>query len=139
MKKLFSFLVAAGLIITLNANSQSTGWVMTTDGQVSCRKVSVQGDNVKIVLENGEKKVYPASNVSSYYMDDVLFTKMPLVIKGKKEDVFMEFMKKRDDMSLFRYLDNSSVRYLVYKGEDLSVEIMDGNKDQFEKYFYLQF
>jgi hypothetical protein len=135
MKKLFVFLMAAGFLFSLAASGQSSTWYETADGQVSCKKISVQGDKVKVVLDNGEKQVIPAASVSSYFIEDKLFLKKGIFTNGVKQEKFMEFVKTRDGMSLFMFPDNGTYRYLVYKGDNLFVEVLDGNRDEFLKFF----
>lgn len=137
MKKLFVFIMAAGFLFSLAASGQSSAWYQTADGQVSCKKINVQGDKLKVVLENGEKQVVPATSVSSYYTEDKLFLKKGVFANGVKQDHFMEFLKTRDDMSLFMFPDNGTYRYLVYKGDELFIEILEGNRDEFMKFFAL--
>lgn len=137
MKKLFVFLIAAGFLFSLTASGQSSTWYQTADGQVSCKKINVQGDKVKVVLENGEKQFIPAASVSSYFIEDKLFLKKGIFTNGVKQEKFMEFVKTRDEMSLFMFPDNGTYRYLVYKGDDLFVEVLDGNRDEFMKFFAL--
>lgn len=137
MKKLFVFFMAAGFLFSLAASGQSFTWYQTAGGQVSCKKINVQGDKLKVVLENGEKQVVPAASVSSYYTEDKLFLKKGIFANGVKQDHFMEFLKTRDDMSLFMFPDNGTYRYLVYKGDELFIEILEGNRDEFMKFFAL--
>jgi hypothetical protein len=137
MKKLFVFIMAAGFLFSLAASGQSSAWYQTADGQVSCKKINVQGDKLKVVLENGEKQVVPAASVSSYYTEDKLFLKKGIFADGVMQEKFMEFLKTRDDMSLFMFPDNGTYRYLVYKGDELFIEILEGNRDEFMKFFAL--
>lgn len=129
--------MAAGFLFSLAASGQSFTWYQTDGGQVSCKKINVQGDKLKVVLENGEKQVVPAASVSSYYTEDKLFLKKGIFANGVKQDHFMEFLKTRDDMSLFMFPDNGTYRYLVYKGDELFIEILEGNRDEFMKFFAL--
>lgn len=138
MKKLFTFFLMAGLFSALCVSGQTASWLKTTDGQVNCKKINVQGETVKVVLENGEKQTFPVSSVLSYFADDKLYLKMPLQTKGEKKEALMEFVKTRDDMSLYKLLDKGNYRYLVYKGNEMYVELLDGNRAEFEKFFYLQ-
>ena len=138
MKKFFAFFLIAGFISTLCVSGQTATWVKTTDGQVNCKKISVQGETVKVVLENGEKQMLPVSSVISYFADDKLYLKMPVQTRGEKKEALMEFVKTRDDMSLYKLLDKGNYRYLVYKGNEMYVELLDGNRAEFEKFFYLQ-
>lgn len=138
MKKLFAFFLIAGFISTLCVSGQTATWVKTTDGQVNCKKISVQGETVKVVLENGEKQMLQVSSVISYFADDKLYLKMPVQTRGEKKEALMEFVKTRDDMSLYKLLDKGNYRYLVYKGNEMYVELLDGNRAEFEKFFYIQ-
>jgi hypothetical protein len=138
MKKFFAFFLMAGFISTFCLSGQTSNWVKTTDGQVNCKKVSLQGETVKVVLENGEKQTLPVSSVVSFFADDKLYIKMPVQTRGEKKEALMEFVKTRDDMSLYKLLDKGNYRYLVYKGNEMYVELLDGNRAEFVKFFYLQ-
>lgn len=138
MKKVTLFLMTVGLIFSLGAKGQTSAWVQNSDERVNCKKVSVLGENVKVVLENGEKKTFPCSSVTSYFYDDKLYVNLPLQVKGEKKGCFMEFIMTRDDMSLYKYAGNGNFRYFVYKGTDLYVELLDGNLREFEKFFNVQ-
>lgn len=139
MKKLFFLLLTAGLFMTLIANGQSSPWIKTVDGQVNCKKLTVHGKTANVVLENGEKSVVPVSTILSYYKDGMLYTKMPLYNKGVKGDlVFMEFVRTKEDMSLYKYDDSGNAKYFVYKGDEIYMELSDVNKSGFEKFFNIQ-
>jgi len=137
MKKLFVLLISVGFLFSLTASAQSSAWYQTAEGQVSCKKINDQGDRLRVVLDNGEKKNIPAASVSSYFIDDKLFVKKELFTDGVKQEQFMEFLKTRDDMSLFLFSDKGSYRYLVYKGDELFVEVLEGNRDEFMRFFHM--
>lgn len=136
MKKLFFLSLTAGVFMAISANGQQATWVKTADGQINCRKISAKQNELKVVLENGEKKVLPAGTVELYFRDNKLYLKMPLYSKGVKgSPVFMEFVKTRDDLSLYKYLDTNNYRYFVYKGNDFYIELLDDNLAYFKKFF----
>lgn len=135
MKKSSILLLIAGLFLSLVTYGQSGQWIKTADEQISCLKINVQKETTKIVLNNGEKKTMPTSTISSYFKDDKLYSKMPL---NNGDNVFMEFLRTRDDMSLYKYNDSGTARYFVYKGDDIYMELTDANKSGFEKFFNIQ-
>jgi hypothetical protein len=138
MKNLLILLVAAGLFITIQANATSAEWIKTIDGQVSCLKITVQGSSLKVVTENGEKKSLPVSSIVSYYTGNKLYVKLPLYNLEIKGDVFMEFVRSNEDLSLYKYAINGTDRFFVYKGDQLYVALNNGNKTEFEKFFFVQ-
>lgn len=95
MKKLFVLLISVGFLFSLTASAQSSAWYQTAEGQVSCKKINDQGDRLRVVFDNGEKKNIPAASVSSYFIDDRLFVKKELFTDGVKQEQFMEFLKTR--------------------------------------------
>lgn len=138
MKKFFAILITGILYFSLSVNGQDLTWIKTADGQVNCKKITVNGETVKVVLDNGEKQTLPASEVNSYYSDEKLFIKMPCVTNGKKNETFMEFVRTRDEMSLYRFTDSGTYRYIVFKGNEMYQELLDGNTAVFEKFFDVQ-
>lgn len=136
MKKLFAMLLTAGLFITLTSNGSTVNWVKTNEGQLNCQKITAQGEKLKVVLENGEKTTLDASSVVSYFVDEKLYVKMPIFTKGIKGEAYMEFIKTRDNLSLFRFVDKGLYRYIVYKNNELYLEVTD-NMGEFDKFFNL--
>jgi len=143
MKKLVSLLIVPGLFLTFGASAQSTKWVKTLDEQVNCKKISLQESNLKIVLESGEKKVLPQDEVLLYCTGDQIFKKLPIYIDKLQKEVFMEFIKARDELSLYKYTVETKEkimenRYFVYKANEFYIGVGDGNREEYEKYFFVQ-
>ena len=137
MKKQYLILLLTGFLLTTVLSAQSQTWVKTAEGQVTCKKVSVDGEKVKVTLENGEKKDYTIDEVNSYFLDGSLFVRVPYYEKGVKDkDVFMESIANKEDQQLYKYKEGvGSVRYFVYKGDKLVNELSELNKAGFEKFF----
>jgi hypothetical protein len=70
MKKFFAFFLMAGFIRTLCLSGQTSNRIKTTDGQVNCKKISVQGETAKVVPGNGEKQNLPVNSVVSFFAED---------------------------------------------------------------------
>lgn len=139
MKRAFYLLLAAELLLPLGMYGQSVNWIKTADGQTGCKRMIISGQAIKAVLENGEKKSFELRDVLSYFTNDRLFVKMPLYSKGVKgEKVLMEFVRTRDDLSLYKYGEGTP-RYFVFRGENLVIELLEGNSAEFQKYFGLNF
>lgn len=143
MKKILFFLFAAGLFFTNSINGQSVNWIKTNGEQIECKKIRPQENSVKIVTSNNEKQIIPQSQIESYFTDGKHFVKKVLVSKNENREVFMEFIKTRDNLSLFKYTlvtnDKSwDVKYLVYKGDEFYLEVIDANRSEFEKFFFTQ-
>jgi hypothetical protein len=138
MKNLFLILLSAGLFLTLNVNGKSNPWIQTVDGQVNILKITVDASDFKVETIDGIERSLPATAVMSYSVDNKLYVKLPLYILEVKGEVFMEFVKTRDDLKLFKYEVNGSDRYFVYKGDNLYVPLNDSNKAAFEKFFFVK-
>ncbi len=145
MKKNFILLFTAGLFLTVIVNGQSDNWIKTTDGLISCKKITNLNDELRLVFENGEKQRIPSNSVLSFNKNGKLYEKMPLYEKGLKEGMkFMKFLSSHEDMRLYEFYDKSfqkrnknrsSKRYFIYKGEELYIELTLADYSGFEKDF----
>ncbi|HNX79632.1 MAG TPA: hypothetical protein PKJ24_07105 [Prolixibacteraceae bacterium] len=138
MKNLFLILLGAGLFLTLQVNAKSAPWLQTAEGQLSCVKLTVDNSDFKVVTADGQEKSLPVTSVMSYSVNNKLYVKLPLYILEVKGEVFMEFVRTRDDLKLFKYEVNGADRYFVYKGDKLYVPLNDSNKSAFEKFFFVR-
>ncbi|MEZ5070729.1 MAG: hypothetical protein R2751_07130 [Bacteroidales bacterium] len=135
MKKVGIVLLAT-FVLTQVSIGQSGTWVKTGDGQVACTKVAVGNSTTKVVLASGEKQSIPTSAVLSYAKEGTEYVKMPRFDRGAKSgEEFMELVKTRDNMSLYRFRDMGSFRYVIYKGTDFYLEVTNGLETEFEDYF----
>lgn len=139
MKRKYVLLLVTGMLLTTGLFGQTEKtWVKTSDGEVACKKVNVDGDKVKVTLDNGEKKDYTVDEVNSYFTDGSLFVKVPYYDKGVKDkDVFMESLANKEGQQLYKYKESigGPTRYFVYKGDNLVNELTETNKAGFEKFF----
>ena len=138
MKKRNFLLMVACILLTTGLFGQTQQWVKTSEGQLNCKKVSLDGEKVKVTLDNGDKKDYTIDEVNSYFSDGSLFVKVPYYEKGVKgKDVFMESIANKEDQQLYKYKERIGlpIRYFVYKGDNLVNEVTESNKAGFEKFF----
>jgi hypothetical protein len=130
--------MVTSILLTTGIFGQSQQpWVKTSDGQLNCKTINVDGEKIKVTLDNGEKKDYTIDEVHSYFRDGSLFVKVPYYEKGVKDkNVFMESLANKEDQQLYKYRDGvGSVRYFVYKGDQQVNELTESNKAGFEKFF----
>lgn len=103
MKKLFviSILVLA-TIASFSSDIPET-WI-NTGTRLDCREINLGYKTAKAVLTNGEKISIPVSSIKSYSVNGRQFVKMPLFKNNKNsgESKFMELLKTRDELGLYR-------------------------------------
>jgi hypothetical protein len=106
--------------------------------------------NARIVLTNGKKSTIPIENIYSYTLDGKQYDKLELNKKGKNApgEVFMELMKTRDDLSLYRlsHIDYDSDpafqkvdNYYVYKNGKLYLELSNKSLPSVLQYFEVKY
>jgi hypothetical protein len=86
------------------AGELDDSWVVTKDGKLQCKKVNIGYNKFRIVCEDGDKTIVPISDITSYAMDNKVFTKLPLYVDRKPTGkmVFMELLKTVGDLSLYK-------------------------------------
>jgi len=122
MKKLFILALTVTYSIIGMAQGQTGSWVQTSEGKLDCKKIKVNSQIAKLVLDNGEKKSIPIVQISSYSDNGKLFNKIPYYDRGTPvRMVFMELLKSREDgLSLYKYNNsNGDVDEFIYKGDVL--------------------
>jgi hypothetical protein len=87
------------------AKDLSASWVLTTEGKMNCKKINIGYNKARVVLENGQKKTIPVDLINSYTLNGKVFNKLPLYQVGKQTNkmVFMELIKTKSDLSLYKY------------------------------------
>ena len=150
MKKLFVFVLAAGYCIAGIAHEPYVPWVDSKSGKLECKRVNIGITNARIILENGEKIILPVDEISSYSLNDKVFTKLPLFKNGQPtgKKAFMELVKTRDGLSFYRYsiYDTESnhpgdlvYRYYVYRGTKLFLELNNVSLPNVCRFFNLEY
>jgi hypothetical protein len=132
------------------AREPATRFIVTKDGKFDCRQISFGMQNARIVLTNGKKSTIPIENIYSYTLDGKQYDKLELNKKGKNApgEVFMELMKTRDDLSLYRlsHIDYDSDpafqkvdNYYVYKNGKLYLELSNKSLPSVLQYFEVKY
>jgi hypothetical protein len=150
MKK--SIVVLCAVLLSLAGFSAIPGvkLVVTNEGTVKCQKISLGVKNAHIILENGEKSIIPVEHINSYIAEGKQFDNLELYKDGKSANkmVFMELVKSRGDLSLYKYeahdydsytpSDTYSTFY-VYRGGKLYLEITDKSLPNVFQFFDVKF
>jgi hypothetical protein len=130
MKKLFTLILSAFFCYVLFADDPAVAWVISNEGKIEAKKISLRDTKTTLILDNGKKLTIPNDQITSYSSNGKVFRKLPLYQDGKITDkmVFMEMVKNQDDMTLYKYYNSSyspnqkTASYLLYKGDKLVFE-----------------
>jgi len=107
--------------------------VVTPQGRINCRDISIGMNKVHLLLENGKKEAIPINSVNSYSLNSKTYVKLPLYEFGKPsgKTVFMELARNCFNFGLYRYdyintdLTDRVSRYFLYDGNKLYLELDD--------------
>jgi hypothetical protein len=149
MKKLIVVFSVVMFSIAGFASKPAARYVVTKDGRFDCKQISFGMQNARIVLSNGKKSTIPIENINSYTIDGKQYDKLELNKKGKDaSEVFMELVKTRDDLSLYRLsqvnydlipdlqkVDN----YYVYQNGKLYLELSNKTLPSVLQYFDVKY
>jgi hypothetical protein len=127
MKKIFTLVLASLYFFGAFADDPAGSWVISKEGRIDVKKINFRDTKTTLLLENGKKLTIPNDQIKSYALDGKEFKKLPLYLNGKITDklVFMELVKKQNDMTLYKYNTSSYspnlklVSFLLYKGDEL--------------------
>jgi hypothetical protein len=105
MKKTLLFLLTIAYCIAGNAIMPDNSWIVSNDGLMNCKKISVKNSKVRVLLFDGNYINVPMDKINSYSRDGKVFRKLNLYRNGeptqKKE--FMQLLKSRDGYCLYKY------------------------------------
>ncbi len=127
MKKLAILISGTLFSIAVMAAESSDSWVVAGKDRISCDKVNIGISKARIKLDNGEKMTMALNQIDAYSSDGMVFNRKMVYRNGKPtgQTQFMELMKVRDGLSLYRTttfdedLGTTVDQYNVYKGKDL--------------------
>jgi hypothetical protein len=130
MKKLFTFSLAVCYCIIVSADNPANSWVISNDSRIDAVKINFRDTKTTLLLENGKKISIPNDQIQSYSSKGKVYKKLPLYLDGKITNklVFMELVKKQDDMTLYKYNYSSyspnqkTVSFLLFKGDQMVFE-----------------
>jgi len=124
MKK--SVVLLAAVLFCLSGMARDLGntWVVTNDGKIDCKKVSMGYNKARIVLENGQKEKVQFSMINSFSSNGKTFDKLPLYKDNKptNQGAFMELIKNHGELSLYKLAfcdlgyNQITYQYFLYKG-----------------------
>ena len=150
MKKLCVLFLAVMFYLSAIAMDTKPVSVVTSEGKIDCKKISLGINKARIVLENGETRSIPITSISSYTIDQKVFTRLPLYQNGNPtgHQVFMELIKSSGELSLYKVglwetgqyiLDDKSDFYFLYKGDKLHLALDNKTLPNICRYFGLQY
>lgn len=125
MKKSLLLILTIVYCMVSNAIMPADSWIVSKDGLMNCKQVSVKNSKARILLHDGNNITIPLAQVESYSQDNKVFKKLNLYRNGiptnRKE--FMQLLKSRDGYCLYKYyrFDAESPYdcYYIYKGDQL--------------------
>ena len=146
MKKLFVLLSVFLFCISGIARDLGTSWVVTDEGRIDCKKVTLGYNHARIMLGNGQKSSIELSRVSSFSADGKVYTKLPLFKDGKPTNkmMFMEHIKTCGELSLYklsvRDFDSPNPKekieqYFLYNGSKLHLALDEKTLPNICKHF----
>jgi hypothetical protein len=155
MKTLF-FTAIMGLLIStsVTAKSTETNYFISTAGQLTHFKhITFKHNEIKVVLENGEKLIIPSAQIKTIRAKGKIYDKLPVYKNNEPttKEVFMELVTTKDGLKLYRYSSdiNSDRRtmgfnvndnyemenYVVYKDGQFKTEVNDSNYEAIFTFF----
>ena len=157
MKKLIIFL-ATGLLMILSVNAadlKANYYVLSTGEINNCRNVQFKANEIRIVLENGEKLIISKSEIKAIKVNGKYYEKLPVYENNKptNQEEFMEFVATRGGLKLYKYRasisDNRSKGfnekayemdyYVVFRGDQYWVEVNDINYPTLFNFFRVRY
>lgn len=105
MKKTLLFLLIIAYCVTGNAIIPENSWIVSKDGLMNCKQISVKNSKVKILLFDGNYITVPLNQINSYSKNGKVFRRLILYRNGEptKRMEFMQLLKSRDGYCLYKY------------------------------------
>ena len=125
MKKSLLLILTIAYCMVGNAIMPAVSWVVSKDGLMNCKQVSVKNSKAKILLHDGKNITIPLAQINSYSQDGKMFKKLNLYRDGKPTNrmEFMQLLKIRDGYCLYKYnrydAESPYDCYYIYKGDQL--------------------
>jgi len=134
MKKVIVIFTAVLFCISGIAKDTGDSWIITRDGKMDCKKISLGYNKARILLMNGEKKAIPLNTINSYTLDGKTFNQLPFYKDGiiTHRMVFMELVKSFGEFDLYKLemcdfgswdLHEKINCYFVYKQDKMHVAV----------------
>lgn len=142
--------------VSMAANLESTYFVKNTGELTNCKKIVFLTNDIKVVYDNGAEVFIPKKDVKAIRLNEVYYEKLHVYVNNEKTDKeeFMQFVATRGGLKLFKYsaelTDNKGSKgfnvngftkdnYVVYKGDQLWVEVTDLNYPTLFAFFRVQY
>jgi hypothetical protein len=142
MKKLLLIISICFFTLSGFANLAPVDYYLSVNNEkLHCKKINLDKESIRAVLENGKEVEVPASEVKMYCKNGKIFEKLPLYVNNLATDknVFMQFIGTRAGLRLYKYNGMEEVnsdgkvkvrkiqKYYVFKGYDYWSEVTDKN------------
>lgn len=155
MKKLV--LILTVLFVSLSGFAKGAGenyYMVYTGEKLFCKKISVGDQYIKATLENGEKVIVPTKEVKMYNLNGTIYEKLPVYENNvnTNKEMFMQFVATRAGLKLYKYTKYEEAmdirtgehlglthvdHYVVYRGNELHVELTEKNYTTLLEFFRL--
>ena len=129
MKKLLLIFLVTGYCLSILAGIPDGCWVISSDGKMNGKKVTVSGSKLKLILDDGKKVVMPLDQIDAYSINGCVFQKLPIYVDGQPtgKRIFMELVKSQGALKLYKYCNwsypNKKITcFLLYNNDALLME-----------------
>jgi len=157
MKKIILIIIAFAIGFSINAaETKANYYVMNTGETMTCKKIQFKTNVIIAKMENGSKLIIPVENLKAMRANGKYYEKMPVYVNNNltSEEKFMQFVTTRAGLKLYKYTTdinkiNSSKAfnqqgfetecYVVYKGDQMHVEINENNYQTIFTFFHLPY
>jgi hypothetical protein len=155
--KILLILIACTFSISVNAIELKANYFVKNTGEImNCKKIHFRSNDIKVVLENGEKLLISKDQIKALRANNKYYEKLPVYINNKKtkNEEFMQFITTRAGLKLYKYtlgINNSESSvgfnvngyttdcYVVFKGDQYYVAITAANYPTMFQFFGLPY
>jgi hypothetical protein len=153
MKKLTLIICAFAIVMSAKtAELKANYFIMKSGETMTCKRILFQTNYVKVIMENGSKLIIPKEQIKVIRTNGKYYEKMPVYSNNTKtnDEIFMQFVTTRAGLKLYKYttdiskiidnkafdkIDYSADCYVVYKGDQLHVNITEKNYQTLFEFF----
>jgi hypothetical protein len=158
MKKiLFTGIVGLLVNITISAIATGSNYYISTSEQVTnFKNIKFRNNEIKVVLENGEKQIISLAKVKTIKANGKIYDKMPVYKNNKptNKELLMELIAVKDGLKLYKFctdinwddrlngfnvVDYKMEIYAVYKDNKFQSEINDTNYPAMFTFFGIRY
>ena len=150
-----------GILIgtSVSAITMESNYYISTSGQLThCKRIAFKNNEIKVVLQNGEKLLLPVAQIKTIKANGKIYDKLPVYKNDKPTDkeAFMELVITKGGLKLYKYstdIDSDNNRefgfnvsddykmenYVVFKDGQFKTEVNDSNYPAIFTYFELRY